>query len=273
LLGISSFHALAVGASVHHRWRKWFALWAATIALFVSTIGFAAPEPPKLEGRVNDLGGVLSPQGKQRLESELAQYEKKTGHQFAFLSVESLEGRPIEDFAMAVAEKWKLGDKTRDDGLIVIVAKADRQMRIEVGYGLEGAVPDALAAKIIRNEMVPSFRSGDFDGGVERAFGLLMRAAEGESVGVPPRGAAGRSAASRLAPILIFIVVMLLLWGSGSGGGSGGVRRSVLGGGMMGTGWGAFGGGRGGFGGGGFGGGGFGGGGGGFGGGGSSGRW
>lgn len=223
---------------------------------------------PALDARVTDTARLLSPNAVRSLEERLAEYERTTGHQFAFVSIDSLDGAPIEDFSIRLVEKWKLGDKKRDDGLLLLVAKQERKMRIEVGYGLEGAVPDAVAAQVIRTELQPAFRAGDFDRGVLGAFDLLMKVAAGESLREEP--AEVREAPSpwgRLVPVIVFIVFALLMSGGGGGrrgrGGWAGVGPAL-------GGWGAggFGGGRsrGGFGG-------WSGGGGGFGGGGSSGSW
>lgn len=220
---------------------------------------------PKLTQRVTDQANLLSPEAARKLEQNLTEYERATGHQFALLTVNSLEGTPIEDYSIRVAEAWRLGDAKRDDGLMLIVAKADRKMRIEVGYGLEGAVPDALAARIIRHQLTPAFRQGNFEAGIVQAFDTLMKAAEGESVrvGPPPErdGERGPARLTSLLPVLFWIALL----GIGVLSGLGRRRR----GGFF---IGGFGGG---FGGGGFGGrgGGFGGGGGGFGGGGASGDW
>ena len=249
------------------------ALCAAFFVSWLSSWSQAALELPELQGHVNDRAQFLSAAAKGELEQKLIEYERETGHQLAFVSIPSLDGAPIEDFSIRLLEKWKLGDAKRDDGLLLVVAKAERAMRIEVGYGLEGAVTDALAAQVVRNELVPAFRTGDFEGGISRAFSLLMRAAEGESVRVGPAPEERSSGAvGRILP-LIFLAVVIFLVSSGGGGGRGGYGRrgSMLGwGGAFGA---ASGGRRGGFGSGGFGGGGFGGGGGGFGGGGASGNW
>jgi len=241
---------------------------AVALCLLWAPNAWAEVPLPEFRARVTDTGAVLSPEAARSLEERLTRYERETGHQFAFVSVASLGGAPIEDFSIRLAEKWQLGDAKRDDGLILLVAKNDRQMRIEVGYGLEGAVPDALAARIIRNQLRPAFRAGQFDQGVIGAFDLLMRAAQGESVRVGPperkRGAKGFSIDNllRFAPFIFFFLLMLML------------RLSSRGRGGRGGGWMYYGGGysRGG-GGGGFSGGGFSGGGGGFGGGGASGGW
>jgi uncharacterized protein len=241
----------------------------AFLLLFLPLSASARTEVPKLETPVTDTAALLSPAAAQELRALLLAYQQRTGHQFAFLSVQDLDGTTIEDLGQEAGKAWGLGDAKRDDGLILLVAKDERAVRIEVGYGLEGAIPDAVAARIIRQTIVPAFRQGAFDQGVRQGFEALLRAAEGEAVQAekPPRTQA-KGGWIRLLPLLIILV--LYLFGSMSGprggrrlGGLGGLGGFPLGGG--------FGGGGRGFGGGGFGG--FSGGGGGFGGGGASGRW
>jgi uncharacterized protein len=254
---------------------RWARALSVLAALLLSAAVAHALEVPRLAARVNDHAGLLPSASAQQLESRLAAFEAKTGHQYALLTVPSLQGLPIEEYSIKVAEAWRLGDAKRDDGLLLIIAQQDRKMRIEVGYGLEGEIPDAVASRVIRDVLQPAFRRGDYAGGVSGAFDVLIRAAggDGQSVAQPPRG---RPARQGISPLLIFVAVLvfLALTSFGSRGGPGGRRRY----------WGPMGG-LGGFGGGGFGGGGFGGGGGGggggfgggggggFGGGGASGDW
>lgn len=278
---------------------------SAVLALAMVALGgqaWARPVPP-LTSRVTDEAAALSPSGRTALEQKLASYEQRTGHQFAVLLVRSLEGDGLEDFSLRVVEAWKLGDAKRDDGLLVLVALAERDARIEVGYGLEGAVTDALSSQVIRNVFAPAFKEGRFEDGLGAGLDLLMKAAQGESVRVGPvarRRTHGTHSTSTLFAIL-FVAVSFLsflprvvrsplvgLVGAGLAWVFGLSLLGALGlffGGMVlglfsfrGARWGSgLGGswhtGRGGFGGGGFGGGGFGGGGGGFGGGGASGKW
>lgn len=232
---------------------------AATLAVSVRAL---ALEVPPLEARVMDQAGLLDAERRKALEAELAAHERQTGHQLAVLTIKSLEGEPIEDYSMRVVEAWKLGHAKEDNGLLLLVAIADRKVRIEVGYGLEGEVPDALAGRIIRNVITPSFRSGDFAGGIERAMRALMQASAGKKVDLPERGATSAPKTSALWPLLMFVLMFLVLPLLARRGGLGGfIMLGGLGGG--------FGRGHGGFGGGG----GFSGGGGGFGGGGASGNW
>ncbi len=244
-------------------WRILIVLFASA-ALTWAAVGLAL-EVPKLQGRVNDHANLLQPAQRAQLESRLAAYEESSGNQFVLLTVRSLEGDPIEDFSIRIAEAWKLGSKQEDNGLILLVALEDRQMRVEVGYGLEGNIPDVIASRIIRNVLTPAFRQGDYYGGINQAFGALMKAASGEAVpeaaGPVRRGRESQPANPWVTgfSLLVTLLVLSMSWLS-----PGRRRRFGYYGGMGG---GHFGG-RGGFGGGGFGGGG-----GGFGGGGASGNW
>jgi uncharacterized protein len=229
-------------------------------------------EAPVLHGRVNDYAHLLPSGPAQQLEDRLAAFEAKTGHQFSLLTVPSLNGMPLEQYAIKVAEAWKLGSKKVDDGLIVVIAPNDRKMRIEVGYGLEGVIPDAIAARVVREVMQPAFARGDFAYGIEAAFDTLIQAAGGDGQQLENRARPKAQAQARsgvplalLIPIALFILFSMFM-----GGGSSRRRRGFWGAGLGGGGFGG-----GGFGGGGFGGGGggFSGGGGGFGGGGASGSW
>jgi uncharacterized protein len=154
---------------------------AALLTALLVAWNASALEVPPPGARVTDLAGLLSPAAARALEQQLAAYEQRTGHQFAVLVVASLEGDPLEDFSMRVAEAWKLGGAERDDGLLLVIAVAERRARIEVGHGLEGAVTDALAARVIRGTLAPALAAGLPDDGVREALETLMRAAEEES--------------------------------------------------------------------------------------------
>jgi uncharacterized protein len=231
----------------------------------------AALEVPPLAGHVNDYAKLLPIDRVRTLEARLAEYERESKHQFALLTLPSLDGEAIEDFSIHVAERWKLGNKGKDDGLVLLIVPSERKMRIEVGYGLEGEIPDAIAARVIREVLAPAFRGGDYAGGVEAAFAVLMHVAGGGHEGTPAAYArhARRTpwaALPVLFPILLFFGITLLPmllgggyrrrggywggWGGGFGGGFGGGYGGGFGGGGGGGG-GGFSGGGGGFGGGG----------------------
>jgi uncharacterized protein len=137
---------------------------------------------PALHAHVSDLAGVLPGERAQRLEQALTQFEVETSHQIAVLTVPTTDGEPIESFALRVAESWKLGRKGADNGILLVVAAKDRRARIEVGYGLEGVVPDAIGKRVIEDVMIPRFREGDMPGGIDAAADALMRAARGEEI-------------------------------------------------------------------------------------------
>lgn len=153
-------------------------------------LALAAPasalEVPYLGGRVNDQAGLLTPDSAAALEGKLKAYEAKTGHQVVLLTIPSLEGEVLEEFSLKVARTWALGRKGANDGILFLVAKNDRKLRIEVGHGLEASLPDALAGRIIQNEVVPRFRSSDFEGGISAGLDAIMAASQGSYSPPPP---------------------------------------------------------------------------------------
>jgi uncharacterized protein len=188
----------------------------------------------------------------------LASYESRAGHQVVVHTTPSLEGLPIEDYSIRIAESWKAGHKGLDNGVILTVAPEERKVRIEVGYGLEGVIPDAIANRIINQAILPEFKAGNLEAGVVAGVRGILAAASGEVVQVPRQTSPARGGSGGFGSLL-WLVLMFLAFGS-----RGFFFLPFLMGGRY----------RGGgFGGGGFGGGGFRGGGGGFGGGGASGSW
>ena len=265
---------------------------------------------PSPGGYVTDLTATLTAEQKSGLDRILRAFEERKGSQVAVLIVPTTAPEPIEQFALRVAESWKPGRKNVDDGAILVVAKDDRALRIEVGYGLEGALTDAACKRIVSEVIVPRFREGDFAGGIAAGVDRMLRVIEGEKL-PEPRGR-GNPSGGRIVTILPVVIFFAIVAGSLLRGVLGRLPGALLAGGVVsvivwiaagvaaaalivgilvflltllgGLGGGGFGGrgfgggfGGGGFGGGGFGGGGFGGGfsggGGGFGGGGASGRW
>ena len=240
------------------------------ILLAIPALAHAAEslEFPELTGRVVDAAEILSASTEQTLSGELAAFEERTGGtQIVVATVPSLEGRAIETYGYQLGRHWGIGQRGDDTGALLLVAPEERQVRIEVGYGLEGDLTDAISWDIIQGRILPLFRQGDFDTGVMEGARAMMAAVGGE---YEPAAATERSAEQperRIIAAVIWIFVILILMGS-FGRRRGGVGRALLLGAMLGGG-----GRRGGFGGGGFGGGGFSGGGGSFGGGGASGGW
>lgn len=151
------------------------------VFLFISGFAFAQKPVPELWGtRVHDDAHVLKPETIEALEAQLKAYEDSTSNQIAILTVSSLDGETIEEYSLRVAEKWKLGQEDKDNGVLLLIAVDDHKMRIEVGHGLEGVLTDALSSRIIRNEMVPAFRRADFDEGVTAAITAITKAIGGE---------------------------------------------------------------------------------------------
>jgi len=140
---------------------------------------------PALQKRVTDLTQTLTPEQQSQLESKLAAFEQQKGSQIAVLVVPTTKPEEIEQYSIRVVDAWKLGREKPDDGVLVLVAKDDRKMRIEVGYGLEGAIPDLIAKRIITEVMVPSFRQGDFYGGINHAVDKLIGLVSGEQLPAP----------------------------------------------------------------------------------------
>jgi len=140
---------------------------------------------PALTSRVTDLTGTLDAQQKQTLESELAALEQRKGAQIAVLMVPTTQPEDIAQYAIRVFDEWKLGRKGIDDGVLLIVAKDDRRVRIEVARGLEAAIPDAASARIIREYITPRFRAGDYFGGIHDATGALTKLVDGEELPPP----------------------------------------------------------------------------------------
>lgn len=149
--------------------------------VFLQTITTLSSFPvPALERRVTDHAGILSEATITKLESDLKQFEVETSNQIAVYTTPSLHDEPIEDVAIQIFDEWKLGQKSKNNGVLLLIAPNERKMRIEVGRGLEGALTDIQAKQIIRNEIRPSFKSGDMDGGVTAGVNAIMATIRGE---------------------------------------------------------------------------------------------
>jgi uncharacterized protein len=262
-------------------------LWLLVLAFFaLATVAFAAPKFPPLTGRVVDNAHVLSPGTAQKLEGELAQLEAQTGHQLVVATVPDLQGYEIEDYGYQLGRTWALGKKGVNDGVILLVAPKERKVRIEVGYGLEPVLTDALTSVILQTRVLPQFKQGRMEQGiVDGAEAIIQQLAlPADQAQAVAQQAADQPRAHQRGPssahIPVFFVILIIFWVLSGVLGVFGRRGRRGGGGLWwllplllsssgrrgGGGWGGGGGG-------GFGGGGFGGGGGSFGGGGSSGSW
>ena len=149
------------------------------IAMFVAATHVLAADVPYLTGRVVDDAEILSPPARDRIAGLLKAHDEKTSNQIAVLTLPTLDGESVEGYATRVFEAWKLGQKGKDNGVLVVVVPKDRKMRIEVGYGLEGTLPDVAAARIIRNVMTPAFKAGDYDKGVGDGVAAIVATLEG----------------------------------------------------------------------------------------------
>jgi len=179
------------------------------------------PNPPKL---VNDFANVLTPDEERRLEQQLVAYDDSTSNQIAIVTLQTLNDYPIEEFALRLFRDWGIGNKSTNNGVLIlaVMGENERKLRIEVGYGLEGAIPDITASHIIQNDLVPNFRSKDYYEGFSRAAASIIKAAAGEykaPAGYNKRGKSGRSFPLGL---IIFIVIMVVLFSGGGRGGGGG---------------------------------------------------
>jgi uncharacterized protein len=212
-------------------------LWGRKALLFLITVclflflpekGSALQIPPRPTGRVNDYASILNQEVKYRLESQLKQFEKETSNQIVVAIFPSLEEESLEDFVNRLYETWKLGQKGRDNGVLLAIFMKEKKVRIEVGYGLEGVLTDAHSARIIRDELAPEFRAGRPDVGVEKAVNAIEKATMGEYKGVAEDRDSGMGLGSMLLLFLILIIVFYAISQSGRTiypGGTGSRRR------------------------------------------------
>ena len=209
------------------------------VALVYALTAFAQVKVPQPTSRVTDLASTLTEAQRNALEERLAAFEAKKGSQIAVLIVPTTEPEAIEQFSIRVAEQWKVGRKRVDDGALLVVAIKDRALRIEVGYGLEGALPDIVAKRIIAEDIVPHFKRGDFYGGIGAGVTRMIAVVEGEAL-PPPResgatrggdGAGGLEGLLIIGFMLVFVVggVVRAMFGKFLGSGVIGALAGVAG--------------------------------------------
>lgn len=192
-------------------WTKILAL--TTILLIASNVQADAPIPP-LKSHVTDLTATLSTQDITRLDEKLTAFEKKKGSQVAVLIVPTTQPETIEQYSMRVVEIWKLGRKNIDDGALLLIAKKDRALRIEVGYGLEGVLPDATAKRIIEEIIVPQFKTANFVNGIDAGVHAILSVIEGEPLPLPQaRQGYASSNNTHLIDNIVFILVGFFVFG------------------------------------------------------------
>ena len=233
------------------------------LLLFGLSVSLFALDVPVLRSRVTDMAGVLSPRERQHIEERLYLFETQTSNQLAVLIIPTLEGEVLEDYSVRVVDKWKLGDKTKENGILLLIVSNDRKMRIEVGYGLEGALTDLIASQIIRNDIAPYFRQGNYYAGIAAGLNSIMQATRNEYKADPRQYERSRGENQKSIGSMIFYILFFLFMIAGGRRGRRGLFWALMGASMFRSGGGRGGGGFGGFSGGG----------GGFGGGGASGGW
>jgi uncharacterized protein len=229
---------------------------AAVVLGFATLIAFAL-DYPALTGRVVDQANVITAQARSQIETKLKDLEDKSSIQLVVATVKSLQGSDIETYANGLFRFWKLGQAQKNNGVLLLVAPAEHKVRIEVGYGLEGTLTDALSSVIIASAVVPRFKAGDFSGGIERGVDGIINVLSGDSAGWQAKIDVRREDASsdfnKLFPILFFLLVIFICWylihhaGGGPTGRGSGRRRGMpifipYGGPGWGSGWGGGGG-------------------------------
>lgn len=181
------------------------------------------PNPPRL---VYDKAGVLNAEQEKLLEDYLIAFDDSTSNQIAIVLIKTLDGGSIEEVAVETYRAWGIGTSTNNNGVLILAAIDDRKIKIEVGYGLEGAIPDAIAGSIIRNDIAPRFREGDYYHGLVKAVENLAKAAAGEYRQPRERKNDGVGGKSLITFIIIMIIIIFLIGRSGRGGKGGGGMMS-----------------------------------------------
>ena len=206
--------------SIHPTCRGWPRVLLLVCALLAPWLAAADVAVPPLKARVTDLTATLSSQQQATLEQTLSAFEARKGSQIAVLLVPTTQPETAEQYAVRVEEAWKLGRKGVDDGVLLLVAKNDRKLRIEVGYGLEGALNDATAKRIIEEEITPRFKQGDFYGGISAGVGRIIKVVDGEPL-PPPKSRKPRGGGLDFESLLFigFILVFVV----------GGILRAIFG--------------------------------------------
>jgi uncharacterized protein len=209
---------------------------AGALALCLASIAFAL-DFPALTGRVVDQAGVMTVESRSDVEAKAKALDDKSGIQLVVATVKSLQGNDIETYANQLFRFWKLGEAKKNNGLLLLVAPAEHKVRIEVGYGLEGTLTDALSSVIISSAIIPRFKTNDFSGGIERGVDGIISVLSGDSADWQPkvnvRSEDPSADFDKLFPILFFAIMIFIVWylirhangppsGKGGSGGRGG---------------------------------------------------
>ncbi|MGC2520143.1 MAG: TPM domain-containing protein [Burkholderiales bacterium] len=197
--------------------KRWLGRVAVGVIFLLAPVVFVAaadavPVPP-LKSRVTDLTGTLSAAQIQSLDGTLREFERGKGSQVAVLMLPTTQPEAIEQYSIRVAEAWKVGRAKVDDGVILVIAKDDRKLRIEVGYGLEGAIPDAVAKRIVSDVITPHLRANDFYGGIAAGTDALMKLIQGEALPPALQPEAARSSAQDYESMFVLLLVASMIVG------------------------------------------------------------
>ena len=193
---------------------------SACLLFLVASAAFALEVPPPPTAFVTDKAGVLNESDARALNEKLAAFEQRSGAQFIIYIFPTLEDQVLEDFTIKCAERWKVGNKKFDNGLILFVFVKERKLRIEVGYGLEGTITDAFSRRVIEQYIAPHFRQGDYAGGLNAAADALMAEIEHKEAPVPPsnpartrggQGSAGAAPCGAFVGLLVVIFIIIVI--------------------------------------------------------------
>lgn len=180
----------------------------------------AKPNPPRL---VNDFAGVLSASEAQQLEQKLVSYDDSTSNQVVIVTIKTLNDYPIEEYALKLFREWGIGNKKTNNGVLILAAMDDRKIRIQTGYGLEGAIPDITANHIIENDIKPNFKSGDYFDGFDQASQSIIKAAAGEYKAPEGYGRRQGRNSGKTIGIIVFVIIIIIISFIRRGGGGGGL--------------------------------------------------
>lgn len=199
--------------------------------LFLPHSSFAL-EVPQLRSHVNDYANLFSAGTVQKLEQALTEFERSDSTQIAILTIDSLQGESLEEYSIKVAEGWRIGQAKLDNGVILLIAKQEHKIRIEVGRGLEGKLTDLVSGRIIRGDISPYFKNNDYDSGITSGVTSIVKAVRGEYKAQPRDMKQGRKSAEPVFTLLVFLLVAIVFLGSFSkflGGAAGAAGLSLIG--------------------------------------------
>ena len=192
--------------------RAWAIFFVLLAAIGVGVAAAGEPSFPALSARIVDDAQVINPDARSRLEDKLTAFETKTGRQLVVATLKSLQGYEIEDYGYQLGRAWGIGQKDSNNGALVIVAPNERQVRIEVGYGLEGTLTDAISRLIIENSILPRFRAGDLVSGIERGVDDVIQVLSGDAQDFERRAAERQTVDEQDIAQFVWLAVILGLW-------------------------------------------------------------